>query len=44
VRAAGQRLGGMGGVDVVLRASGNIRSQEPSPGTEVSPGTTVVLN
>jgi cell division protein FtsI (penicillin-binding protein 3) len=44
VRAAVQRLGGMGGVDVVLRASGNIRSQEPSPGTEVSPGTTVVLN
>ena len=44
VRAAVGRLQDMGGVDVVLRATGNIKSQVPPPGTEVQSGITVILN
>ncbi len=44
VRAAVVRLQDMGGVDVELRATGNIQSQYPPPGTEVQSGITVRLN
>ncbi len=44
VRAAMGRLRDMGGVDVELRATGNIRLQTPPPGTEVQSGITVILN
>ena len=44
VRAAVERLQDMGGVDVKLRATGNISLQDPPPGTEVQSGITVILN
>ena len=44
VRAAVMRLQDLGGVDVELRATGNIKSQSPPPGTEVQSGISVILN
>jgi cell division protein FtsI (penicillin-binding protein 3) len=44
VRAAVTRLQDMGGVEVELRATGNIQSQHPSPGAEVQSGITVRLD
>lgn len=42
LRAAAARLHELG-LRVTMRAEGRIRGQEPSPGTEVRPGETVVL-